>query len=412
MPTTPPKARILLKQNRARVHRLYPFTVQLNYETPHQTQPVEIRIDYGAKTHGIALVQQCRTHDRAIFLGEAKQRQDVKKKMDIRRELRRARRYRKTRYRKPRFYRKRQESWLPPTIRQRIETITRVTKVLQKMTPITSAMAETGTFDTQKIINPEIQDEQQQLGPGHEYENRRHAVLAYFNYACQYCGTTKGIMTEEHVLPKAKGGTDAWSNLTCACRKCNNKKGERTPEEANMPNPQTVNPRNMNFLRFCALVQTGRTKLIEELQKIVPTQTVFGWQTRKNRETAKLAKRHYYDALCTRALDKKLIVTSAMHDIRFRRRNVRQTHLSNTRKGGERQSYNPNKELQGYRKGDLIRTQHGKGYIDAIRTSGQLLYCTVSGQQRHKTVVRKARLLESTKSVQFMPRRVGGGVMS
>ena len=51
---------------------------------------------------------------------------------------------------------------------------------------------------------------------------------------CQYCGTNKGPMTVDHVLPKRVGGRDTWHNLVCACARCNNKKGDRTPEQAGM----------------------------------------------------------------------------------------------------------------------------------------------------------------------------------
>lgn len=51
---------------------------------------------------------------------------------------------------------------------------------------------------------------------------------------CQYCGTRKDL-TIDHVMPRAKGGSDTWTNLVTACKKCNAKKGDYTPEEANMP---------------------------------------------------------------------------------------------------------------------------------------------------------------------------------
>lgn len=52
---------------------------------------------------------------------------------------------------------------------------------------------------------------------------------------CQYCGTTKGILTIDHVIPKSRGGEASWENLTTACFNCNNKKGNKTPIEAKMP---------------------------------------------------------------------------------------------------------------------------------------------------------------------------------
>lgn len=62
----------------------------------------------------------------------------------------------------------------------------------------------------------------------------RKNVLLRDNNQCQYCGTTRGDMTVDHVIPKTMGGTDTWNNLVCSCSRCNNKKGNRTPEQAQM----------------------------------------------------------------------------------------------------------------------------------------------------------------------------------
>ena len=57
-------------------------------------------------------------------------------------------------------------------------------------------------------------------------------VLKRDSFQCQYCGTRTGPMTVDHVLPKTRGGRDTWENMVCACLKCNNRKGDRTPEKA------------------------------------------------------------------------------------------------------------------------------------------------------------------------------------
>jgi 5-methylcytosine-specific restriction endonuclease McrA len=52
-------------------------------------------------------------------------------------------------------------------------------------------------------------------------------------------------LTVDHVIPRSRGGEDTWENLVCACIKCNNKKGDRTPEEAGMKllrKPMKPNP--------------------------------------------------------------------------------------------------------------------------------------------------------------------------
>lgn len=62
----------------------------------------------------------------------------------------------------------------------------------------------------------------------------RKNVIRRDRHTCQYCGTTIGAMTTDHVTPRGLGGRDRWENLVCACVKCNNKKGDRTPEQAGM----------------------------------------------------------------------------------------------------------------------------------------------------------------------------------
>lgn len=63
----------------------------------------------------------------------------------------------------------------------------------------------------------------------------RRNVLKRDGYRCQYCATRRGPMTTDHVVPRSLGGGDSWTNLVCACIRCNNRKGSRTPEQANMP---------------------------------------------------------------------------------------------------------------------------------------------------------------------------------
>lgn len=56
---------------------------------------------------------------------------------------------------------------------------------------------------------------------------------------CSYCGRDFGStghgLTRDHIFPTSRGGLDTWSNTTSACRLCNHRKGNLTPEEARMP---------------------------------------------------------------------------------------------------------------------------------------------------------------------------------
>jgi 5-methylcytosine-specific restriction endonuclease McrA len=62
----------------------------------------------------------------------------------------------------------------------------------------------------------------------------RKNVITRDDHRCQYCGIIRGAMTIDHVIPKKLGGADTWENMVCACVRCNNKKGDRTPEQAGM----------------------------------------------------------------------------------------------------------------------------------------------------------------------------------
>jgi len=62
----------------------------------------------------------------------------------------------------------------------------------------------------------------------------RHGVLARDAYTCQYCGTKGKDLTIDHVIPRWKGGGHTWENLVACCRRCNLKKGDRTPPQARM----------------------------------------------------------------------------------------------------------------------------------------------------------------------------------
>jgi len=62
--------------------------------------------------------------------------------------------------------------------------------------------------------------------------NRRE-VLRRDRHTCQYCGSMKSL-TLDHLIPTSKGGKNAWDNIVTACESCNNRKGNRTPQQAGM----------------------------------------------------------------------------------------------------------------------------------------------------------------------------------
>jgi CRISPR/Cas system Type II protein with McrA/HNH and RuvC-like nuclease domain len=61
----------------------------------------------------------------------------------------------------------------------------------------------------------------------------RKRVFKRDNNECVYCGGKKNL-TIDHIMPRSRGGKNTWANLVTCCSSCNLKKGNRTPEEANM----------------------------------------------------------------------------------------------------------------------------------------------------------------------------------
>jgi 5-methylcytosine-specific restriction endonuclease McrA len=77
----------------------------------------------------------------------------------------------------------------------------------------------------------------------------RKNILRRDGHRCLYCGRGDVPLTVDHVLPMSRGGEEAWENLVSACVKCNNKKGDRTPEEARMPmRRRPMRPNHVTFI--------------------------------------------------------------------------------------------------------------------------------------------------------------------
>lgn len=71
--------------------------------------------------------------------------------------------------------------------------------------------------------------------PYKEIPLTRRNVLERDRNTCQYCKHKGDQLTLDHVIPRSRGGGDTWDNLVAACVRCNIRKGNRTPKEAQMP---------------------------------------------------------------------------------------------------------------------------------------------------------------------------------
>ena len=60
----------------------------------------------------------------------------------------------------------------------------------------------------------------------------RRAVFMRDEHCCQYCGSMADSI--DHIMPRSRGGQHIWENVAAACRPCNLRKRDRTPDEAGM----------------------------------------------------------------------------------------------------------------------------------------------------------------------------------
>ncbi len=65
-------------------------------------------------------------------------------------------------------------------------------------------------------------------------------LFARDGYSCQYCGRHRSelrgrqFLTRDHIVPLSRGGDNSWENVVTSCSPCNNRKGNRLPEEAGL----------------------------------------------------------------------------------------------------------------------------------------------------------------------------------
>ncbi len=377
-PCHPSVARKLLKEKKAVIFRRYPFTIILKktLENP-QSESIELKLDPGAKTTGIALVQG----NKVIWGAELTYRgQAIKASLESRLSLRRSRRNRKTRYRQARFLnRTRKEGWLAPSLQHRVETTLTWVNKLIKFAPVNSIIQELVKFDLQKLENPEISGVEYQQGELQGYEVRED-LLEKWQRKCAYCGVKNVPLQVEHIHPKAKGGTDRISNLCLACEKCNLKKGTQDIEKFLAKKPDVLKrilSQSKRPLKDATAVNSTRWALFNRLKETgLSVSTGSGGLTKFNRTRLNLPKTHWLDAACVVQVDSLQILTRQPLLIQATGHGSRQ--MCRTDKFGFPSRYVPRfKFVKGFQTGDIVKavvTQGKKigtyfGRI-AVRSSG------------------------------------------
>ena len=315
MPCSEKRARLLLERGRAHVVNVIPFVIRLTDRllAESECQPIQLKIDPGSVTTGIALVRESVEIDsvtqesvstlHVLSLMELVHRgRQISEALTQRRAFRRNRRGRKTRYRKARFLnRTKPKGWLAPSLQHRVDSTLNWVKRLMRWVPFTHLVQELVKFDTQKMQDPTIQGTEYQRGTLLEQEVRSY-VMMRDHYQCVYCDVKHVPFNLDHVVPRSKGGSNRVSNLVTACIPCNKKKDALPLADFLKRDParlKKVQSQLKVSLRDTAAVNSTKQALLKGLQALsLPVETGSGAMTAYNRKQLGLPKTHALDAVC------------------------------------------------------------------------------------------------------------------
>lgn len=367
MPCRPARARQLLTRGKAAVYRQQPFTIILMDRADGEVQAVELKVDSGSKTTGVALVGHFKQQGAVVLFGAnlTHRGQAIKNNLESRRSLRRGRRGRKTRYRKARFLnRTRPAGWLPPSVESRVRNVESITAKLAARCPITLAAVELVKFDTQALINPDIEGAQYQQGELAGYEVREY-LLEKWHRTCAYCGKQDVPLQVEHIRPRANGGSNRVSNLTLACQPCNQRKGAQPVEVFLKDKPdilKRVLAQAKAPLKDAAAVNAARWALANRIKARWPVAFGTGGRTKFNRTRQGYAKDHWVDAACIGESGERVIIRDEFKPLYIAAKGCGTHQVVRTDKYGfPRGKAGRIKRAFGFSTGDLVKLVMAKG---------------------------------------------------
>jgi hypothetical protein len=370
MPCSPRKARILLKNKKAKVVKRTPFTIQLLYGSSGYKQPISLGVDTGTKHVGLSAT----TKNQVLLEAEVQLRTDIQELLATRRQFRRSRRNRNTRYRKARFLnRKKPNGWLAPSIQHKVDSHIKLVKWVHSLLPITHITVEVAQFDTQKIKNPDIQGAAYQQGEQLGFWNVREYVLYRDGHTCQWCkGKSKDPVLNVHHIESRKTGGDSPSNLMTLCKTCHDMIHREGLEHEIQ--------RRFSSLKDVSHMTVMRWFIWNGLKKVYPHANItYGYITKCIRNANRLPKSHMVDARCISG-NPLAKPSGTVYLLKFVRKNNRQLHKATILKGGKRKSNKAPRFVKGFQLFDKVVYEGKECFIFGRRSSGyfdlRLLYGT------------------------------------
>ncbi|MFJ7729622.1 RNA-guided endonuclease IscB [Neobacillus sp. NPDC097160] len=373
MPCQPRKARMLLKQQKAKVVNRTPFTIQLLYGSSGYKQSISLGVDTGTKHIGVSAT----TEKQVLFEGEVQLRTDIQELLATRLQFRRTRRSRTTRYRQARFLnRKKTKGWLAPSVQHKVDSHIKIVNLIHKILPVTKITVEVAQFDTQLLKNPLIEGKAYQQGNQMGFWNVREYVLFRDKHTCQRCkGKKKDKILNVHHIESRKTGGDSPGNLITLCETCHNEIHQKSLEH-------TIQ-RNTHPLRDASQMTVMRWFIYNDIKEVYSHVTLtYGYITKNVRITNNLAKQHAVDARCISGHPLAKL-TNTTFQLKFVRKNNRQLHKATILKGGKRKSNKAVRFVKGFQLFDKVVYEGRKCFIFGRRSSGYFDIRLLDGRKIH-----------------------------
>lgn len=386
MPTTRcGHVRLLLKQKRARVVNLKPFTIQLLYDCEEGIQPIVLGIDPGRTNIGLSAVRK--DTGEPVFSAEMETRnKEIPKLMKDRKAFRQKHRScgcRKVRQRRAcahntispkcakqetaqnggvskqaqkvgvikrqlpgyeepvicigiknkeaRFNnRLRPKGWLTPTANHLLQSHINVVNKVRRFLPITDVVLEVNKFAFMALDNPHIQKWMYQCGPLKGYGSVEEAVSVQQGGHCIFC--KKEITNYHHIVPQGKRGSNTIGNIIGLCSMHH----DLVHKDSTWEQKLKTKKQGMNK-KYSALSVLNQIipKLCDALANMYKKHfyVTDGQSTKAFRDEHNIRKDHYLDAYCIACSVLSSSCTSnvpnekdVFHIMQFRRHDRRACH--------------------------------------------------------------------------------------
>ena len=360
------KVRVLLKQKRAEVVSKCPFTIKLLYESTCFTQPLTLGVDTGSKYVGSAVINDITSE--VVYESQTELRDDIKSKMDRRRQFRRTRRN-KLRYRPARFNNRKaskRKNRYTPTLMSKFQGHEREINFIKSILPITDVVLEVGEFDPQLLQDPTLAHHKWDYAKGELYqqENFKQAAKARDKYTCQCCGKKNCRLEVHHLLPRSIGGSDKLANLITLCTDCHHL--AHSSEEQLLAFQKKFGKKARSTLRYA----TQMNVLRQMLQRKYPeAELTYGFITKEMRRVFGLEKSHMIDACCIASRGAEFHNENSN---RYKKKCVPEGDYVRTNTTNGKHIIIPKGKIAGFRRYDKVLYNNKEYFVAGRRTVGYI----------------------------------------